>query len=118
MTVKYLLYNGDDFGLLPNSLEVSLDLKEDERGGYSDIRLKYPYSLNEKKNAEITDRLPKFQKNGICSVIIENNGGFLLCVDYVVKTVNYGEILLTSQQYVDFQPIFKLGNQLSIDINK
>jgi len=112
MIIKYLIYNGEDFGSLPNSLEVNLILKEQETGGYSELRLKWPYSLNEKKNADLEINLPKFQKSGICSVLVENGPNFFLFLDYIIKSVGYGEAILTSKQYVDFQPIIKLGAQL------
>jgi hypothetical protein len=98
MIVKYIIYNGEDYGVLPNSLDVHLNLKSDEGKGYSELEVKFPFNWN----------LIKWKTTEICSIITEEKGKFFLFLDFKVKNVFSNKVILTSKQYVDFQPIIKL----------
>jgi len=103
MITKYIIYNGEDYGVLPNSMEIRLTLKEEEKKGYSEVEIKFPYDWN----------LIKWKTGDICSLIVEDNGAFFLFLDFKVKNVFSNKVILSSKHYVDFQPIFKLGAQMS-----
>jgi hypothetical protein len=102
MLTKYIIYNGEDFGMFPNSLEVSLNLKSDEGRGYSELEIKFPVKWD----------LIKWKTGDVCSVISDKDGHFFLFLDFKVKNVYSDRVILTSKQYVDFQPIIKLGVQI------
>jgi hypothetical protein len=101
MTTKYIIYKGEDFGVLPNSLEVHISLKSDEGKGYTDLKIKFPIDFD----------LIDWKVGEVCSLITEEKGHFFLFLDFLVNKVSSGSVVLTSKQYVDFQPIIKLGAQ-------
>lgn len=103
MIIKYVIYNGEDFGMLPNALDMHLTLKEYEDKGYSQIELDIPLGW----------KLIPWKKDGICSLIVEDKTHYFLFLDFVVLSILSDKVILTSKQYVDFQPIIKLGNQMS-----
>lgn len=111
MNLKYIIYNGNDYGLLPNSMEVSINLKSEDNDpskGYSEVSIKFPNKWD----------LFEWKSGNICSLVTEYNGGFFLFLDFIVKNVYSDYAVLTSKQYVDFQPIFVLTPGHSIPFTK
>jgi len=102
MTIKYIIHNGDDYGVLPNSMEVHLTIKSDEGKGYSELKIKFPFKWD----------LIKWKTGDICSVITEEGTNFFLFTDFKIQNVYTDFVILTSKHFVDFQPIFKLGTQI------
>lgn len=102
MTIKYIIYNGNDYGVIRNTVELHHMIKSDEGKGFSEIELLIPSDWD----------LIKWKTGDICSFIIENNNHFFLYLDFKVKNVFSNKVILTSKDYVDFQPIFRLGSQI------
>lgn len=91
-----------DYGNLPNSTDLEITVKNDEEKGYSQLKLKFPSTFN----------LIPFKVDTPCSIIAYKDDNFFLMLEFKIKQIFNDHIILSSKDYVDFQPIFKLGTQI------